>query len=419
MESFGSQLRAHRYRAGLSLAALAQRVHYSKSHLSKVENGQKEPGADLARSCDAELGADGALIAAATDRRSRELTVPDSDADDTWVMRLDADGRTAFQADRRTLLRAAPALAGWAVAPTPAPKSWDVTALHGFRETFDQLRRIGQAVPPAMLLPVVVAQTHALRLLAETAAGDARDRTFRLASRFAEYAGWMSQEAGSDEGALWWTTRAVALAQRGGDRDLAGYALVRHALVAMYQQDATATVSLAQRAQDSRLRPRIRGLAAQREAQGHALAGDRDSCRRALERAADLLSRADRDDAPSLGMSTVDPVALVTGWCLYDLGRYTEAAVALRRALDEVPPGAFRTHARFAARYALALVAAGEVDEACAVTEVVLDSMARTDSATIRLDLRMVAHQLRRWHRAPSVRDTLPRLTGALRTVAV
>ncbi|MFJ5549224.1 helix-turn-helix domain-containing protein [Streptomyces sp. NPDC093225] len=60
-EEFGPALRRVRGERGLSLAALARLVHYSKGYLSKIENGGKPPTADLARRCDTALGAAGAL----------------------------------------------------------------------------------------------------------------------------------------------------------------------------------------------------------------------------------------------------------------------------------------------------------------------------------------------------------------------
>ncbi|MDO0931551.1 helix-turn-helix transcriptional regulator [Streptomyces sp. DG2A-72] len=52
---FGRELRRRRLAARLSLQQLGQRVHYSKSQLSKVERGIKRPTSDLARLCDTEL----------------------------------------------------------------------------------------------------------------------------------------------------------------------------------------------------------------------------------------------------------------------------------------------------------------------------------------------------------------------------
>ncbi|UXY33124.1 helix-turn-helix domain-containing protein [Streptomyces sp. HUAS TT20] len=61
---FGSKLRAHRTGQRMSLQVLANLVHYSKGHLSKVENGEKPASAQLARGCDEVLGAGGELLLA-------------------------------------------------------------------------------------------------------------------------------------------------------------------------------------------------------------------------------------------------------------------------------------------------------------------------------------------------------------------
>jgi WD40 repeat protein/transcriptional regulator with XRE-family HTH domain len=59
---FPSELRRLRNRSGLSLTALAQRVHYSKGYLSKIENGSKPVTPDVARRCDEALRAGGTLL---------------------------------------------------------------------------------------------------------------------------------------------------------------------------------------------------------------------------------------------------------------------------------------------------------------------------------------------------------------------
>ncbi|MBB5781794.1 nSTAND1 domain-containing NTPase [Nonomuraea jabiensis] len=63
--AFGAELRRRRIEAGKSLKGLADEVYCTKGHLSRVENGQKRPGAELARECDRVLGAKGALLALA------------------------------------------------------------------------------------------------------------------------------------------------------------------------------------------------------------------------------------------------------------------------------------------------------------------------------------------------------------------
>jgi len=58
---FGGELRRLRKSAGLSLANLSAQAHYSRSQLSKIENGKARPSLALAVKCDEILHADGAL----------------------------------------------------------------------------------------------------------------------------------------------------------------------------------------------------------------------------------------------------------------------------------------------------------------------------------------------------------------------
>jgi tetratricopeptide (TPR) repeat protein/transcriptional regulator with XRE-family HTH domain len=70
---FGAELRRLRKSAGLSLAGLSDRIHYSKGYLSKVENGRARPNPALAGRCDDALRTGGAL---ASLMAALELTAP-------------------------------------------------------------------------------------------------------------------------------------------------------------------------------------------------------------------------------------------------------------------------------------------------------------------------------------------------------
>ncbi|MFJ2094047.1 helix-turn-helix domain-containing protein [Streptomyces sp. NPDC087901] len=414
---FGEELRKRRLDAGLSLTALSGAVHYSKAQLSKVERGLKAPSRDLVRLCDAVLQADGALVALDTRPVADTPLVqtPDEIDEEEWTMQLSPDGPSWFQPlGRRQVVGAGAASLMRLSTGSPGPVSQASGAgmLEASRSLFTHYRRLGQNVEPGLLLPGLIAQTHTLRELSVHADDSTRRDLLALGSRYAEYVGWLMQETGDERAALWWTRRAVDLAAAGGDRALGGYALVRRALITLYQDDAAQTVALAQRAQCGTLPPRIRGLAAQREAQGHALAGDRDACLRALERARTLLAHQDGGaGTPVIGsMHLPDSVGMVTGWCLVDLGRPREAAEELDRQLALVSRDAVRTQVRYGVRRALAYASGGEIDHACAVTERLLDGVAAVRSATVTIDLRRLARLLARRPTHAAVRRLAPRL---------
>ncbi|MGZ3101992.1 helix-turn-helix domain-containing protein [Streptomyces sp. H72] len=419
--SFGEELRKRRLEAGLSLTDLSGLVHYSKAQLSKVERGIKAPSRDLARLCDAALGADGSLIALGipTADDSPAVSVPGRIEEENWMMQLSPDGPNSFgPVGRREVINVGVAsLMTWrSDGSGPASPVTGAGMLEASRSLLTHYRRLGQTVEPGLLLPVLIAQTHTLRELSTQSDSGTRRRLLALGSRYAEYVGWLVQETGDERAALWWTQRAVDLAAAGDDQALAGYALVRRALVTLYREDAEQTISLARRAQSGVLPSRIRGLAAQREAQGHALAGDGGACLRALDRARTLLARRNdtaegADGPPVIGsMHLPDSVGMVTGWCLVDLGRPREAAEELDRQLTLVDPDAVRTQVRYGVRRALAYACAGEIDHACALTEPLLDGMTTVRSATVTTDLRRLVRVLGRYPDHPPVHRLAPRL---------
>ena len=442
--SFGEELRRRRRTAGLSLLDLARRVHYSPGYLSKIENGRKKPTVVLARQCDAVLHAGGELTAMALARPQRGAGQqgagqqgagrqggpqpagarqdPAGFDGEVWTITLAGNGSGGFVPHGR---QDAPGPLAGTEFPTrgaeAAARSEHV--VNFFRAQFDQLRRLGHTTSPFVVLPLLVVQTQLLRAIANSATDEELRRDVcRLAARYAEYAGWMAQETGDDRAANWWTATAVRLAEDGGDPYLAQYALVRRADIALYRQDATDTIRLTRKAQSDGSAPaRVRGLAAQREAQGHALAGDYDSCLRALDRAGALLQAAEAEDqeGPVLGSTNMpNPVAIAKGWCLQEVGRSADAAEILDKQVATMPHTARRARALWGARCAAAHACAGEVDHACQLADGVVDDAELVDSATVRSELRVLARTLARWRTHPAVQDLMPRVTRALYTPA-
>ncbi|MET8994337.1 helix-turn-helix transcriptional regulator [Amycolatopsis sp. NPDC004169] len=419
--SFGTHMRQVREQAGMSLTALATKINYSKSYLSKIENDLKPPTPDIARRCDAAFGTVG-LLSSLVRQPGAEPTT-ERGADETWAMIGDAGGEPRFHRLPHGLgalpgLDAAPGLRLTGRAAYPA--AIDESVLEGLLATFEQYRRLGTVSSPGTVLGPVIAQVLALRAMAASGQPEPlREQVLLLASRAAEYVGWMSQEAGEEAGALWWTHRAAAIAEEAGDHHFAGYALVRQAEIAMYRQDPLTTIDLAIQAQAVRgAGTRIRGLAARCEAQGLALIGDANGYHRALERATNLLAEQDSPTpgTPHLGSTSVaDEIGLSQGWSLYDLGRHAEAAEVLDAHVIGIAAGARRARARFGARRVLAHAASGEFERACALAPAVLRDARYVDSATIRTDLRELAKVVARWHRHPGARELRLELSALLR----
>lgn len=387
--SFGEELRRRRLAAGLSLSRLAQIVHYSKSQLSKVERSIKAPSPELVRLCDTALRADGRLASLAR----------------PW-----ATTRRQVLATGALIVPAV--CLGWA----PTAVDVDHTDIeNAFTALFEHYRNLGQDCDPSSLLHPLVTQANAIQEFAKITGGHTSRRLLSLSSRYAEYAGWLAQETGNDLVALRWTRRAVDLADAAGDASFAAYGFVRHGLVTMYRGEATQTTQLAGRAQASSLPTRIRGLAAAREAQGHAIGADYDSAMRALDHAATLLSADGDSEQNVIGTRNLaDQSEMTRGWCLYDLGRPGDAAWVIGQQVASIPRQATRSRVRYGVRLALAHAAAGDIDHACVLTAGLLDDIGKVRSATVAKDLRALARVLGRHPGNRDVRELSPRLGTAL-----
>lgn len=419
-DELGPRLRALRIQKGLSLTAFARRVFYTKGYLSRVETGLQNPSPEFVRRCEAELGAGGTLAAVTEERdTTTSPAMVSGRGEEIWVMTMssNASGFTSI-GRREALLGGAALVAGATLSRRPVAAASPHLQVGQHRVLFDTTRELGQTAPPSAILPMLVGQAQALRRLSHHTSHRETDELAVLAARTAEFAAWMAQEDGDDATALWWTDRAVEVATAVGDDYVASYALVRRALISLYQGDPATTIALARQARSRPGTPaRVRGLAAQREAQGHALAGDYNACMGALDEAGRLLRdrRADQPAGPVIGTSHVsDPVAVVTGWCLHDLGRPHQAAEVLDQEVARIPVSAVRARARFGARRALAHAASGELEHACLLAREVIDNLTHIQSATILADVRKLAKTLRRWPGNKHVQALDPALTAAL-----
>lgn len=414
--AFGAELRRRRVLREWSLTDLAKATHYTKGHLSKIESGHKPASPTLARMCDAALQADGELVALVAEAPPSETDFDYDPDTGVWRLSLSPDGTGSFarDADVDGALAFGPSAGAAGLPADPAM----LFTLFGAR--FEHERSLAQVLSPAIVLPALIGETHQVRGLAARTPQDAAAPLWRLAAQFAEFIGWMMQEVGDEREAVSWTTKAVAWAVRGGDESFRPHALFRRADMTIHHDDGMGTIELARRAQDDPAATlRVRGLAAQREAQGYALLGKETECLRALDRSAELLDEAKRRQtgAPVLGTTrTPDPTVLARGWCLVDLGRPGDAADVLERGIDCFAPDAHRARARYALRTALAHASAGEMERPCEIVELLADHVRQIDSATVRHDIRLLTNEFRRRAAtSPKVRDMLPVLADLLR----
>lgn len=411
--SFGAELRRFRRTAGLSLAELADAIHYTKGYLSKIENSDKSPNTALARRCDAVLDAGGMLMALASDNSTPDNSASDDTNADTGpsaILPWPDDG----PAGTAELIHPGDGLA----ATAKDPLTVDV-----FRGLFNKAVELGEQVSSRVVLPTVTTYANTLWSLARVAPAATKSALITLAALNATYAGWMALEADDDHAARRWSRTATRLAELVDDANLIAYTLIREAQVAVFRDDAPMVLALATRIQaDDRVSDRFRGIGAHRAAQGHAMMGDYGACRRALDHSTELMP--DAGPPPTFDGAMLPPMAnggshvggVIFGWCLHDLGRPAEAAKVLDHEIVRIDSTHRRAAARFGVRRVLAHVETRELDHACTLAHDLLNTAESVDSATARRELRRLVRALAPWHTHKAVQNLAPRLAAAIRT---
>lgn len=382
---FGSVLRKWRLSSGLSLRQFAAKVNYTPGHLSKVENGRKEPSRFLVVRADELLHAGGELIGMIVSNGEEPLAEAD------------------------------PGIGVGDVLGGPLPQLDDPGSLEPWWRLLVSTRVVGQACPP---LPLVAAASHQARVLGGIAVQSSQRQAreaYYVGARFFEYAGWMAQEAGDTAGALAMTARATEWARLAGDTPFMAYALVRQAVVALYARDYQATTVLAQRAQTMTTDARVGGLAALQEAHGHAALGRVNVCMSALARGAELLSRGESGERAPGSAHVTDQVGMAEALCQFELGRYERAADLLQAGIAQAPSHALRASARYEARHALVLERMGDIEASCAAASAAMGKITVVDSDTVRSDLRTLQRRYAYYSGNEAVRSILPDLTSACR----
>jgi transcriptional regulator with XRE-family HTH domain len=250
---FGLALRQLRTQAGLSLRELGQRIHYDYSRISRVERGEHLLDPKLVPALDQALGAGGLLTTlrslvhdhdgAASGRKTLptgRLRVDDGDSV-TLELRT-PDGRTvrvSLSRSEFTRLLAGGALG--AVLPAGVadldqveraakvidePRRVDPQVLDYFQTLLEQHFTADKMLGPRQLLGPVIAQIDVLDGLRRHMRPGTAEPTLRLLAQYAEFAGWLHQDAGDTPAAMYWSDRATEWAQAVGDYQLVAYMLV-------------------------------------------------------------------------------------------------------------------------------------------------------------------------------------------------
>ncbi len=276
------------------------------------------------------------------------------------------------------------------------PERVDPAVIGYFRRLLAEHYTADTMLGPRQLLGPATAQLDVLSKLHRHSRPPTAAALLQVLAQYAEFAGWLHQDAGDLHAATYWSDRATQWAQSAGDQQMVAYLLVRKSNIACLADDRVSVVELAAaaRTMPAELEPRLAALAHQQEARGWALADDPDRCSAHLDRAASILeSRPQRDPDPSLPVYLhhygPDTLEEQSASCYRAIGRADEAIAILERKINTMPVDQHRDRGHHMAKLANA-VAASAHPEPERAARLGLDSLHiadHTGSARIRREL--------------------------------
>ncbi|NUP33062.1 MAG: helix-turn-helix domain-containing protein [Streptomycetaceae bacterium] len=456
---FGAELRHWRVLRDLSQAQLGAKVHVSGDLVGKIEKAVRACAPELARALDEVLDT-GGVLARALVRTAPDADTAPADADtspsrprpgppqaaadailspedphpatapdtlpDAGAVRVPcrtAEGRIIFVTmPRRAVLRgsaagavllatglAEPGAGGSAFVPDVHP----VTHLQNLRRALVECDNV---LGPLDVMPTVLDHIHLIRRLRRTSGGADRLALLQVQAEYAEFCGWLFQDAGDHRAAEYWTDRALAWSHAVENRELVAYIMVRKAQLAGDMRDPVEAVDLADAARS--LAPpgsRLSVMGSVYGAHGHALNGDRTACDRAYDTALTLVSDL-REDAPRRRGSWLDSAYVLAqrAHSMSVLGDHKAAAEGFALAIGTLPPAFRRDRGVYLARAAVARVRSGEPELAAVTGSEALSLAAETRSVRIFGELAALDAELSRWHTVPVVTGFRTALDGIM-----
>lgn len=290
--ALGHQLGVCRRAAGLNQEGLAALTAYSRSSIANVETGRQRVGLDFWRRCDDVLGTGDALQRGFSEARAAARA---ERAQAVAAARYQSMTVTFGHLDRPVEPSAVTLAGGTGSASSCLPVMETGTAMDPLvvGSLADALAGHAQAAAlfgGGELLPLMVRHVRFLRAGFASTRGAHRKRLILTCARYAEFAGWLSQDLARAGDAQFWTDHALEWAREAGDPEFVSYALMRQSDLAEGRGPARRVLDLAEAAAAvPTLGPRARALVIQQRATGHAL--DRDVAR--FERASPLHASGD------------------------------------------------------------------------------------------------------------------------------
>lgn len=449
--SLGRRLAELRKAAGYTQHTFAPLVLYGRSTIANAETGHQRPNRAFWQRCDRVLHT-GGVLAAEYDRidalaqahqkerrpaehnglfefNKQHAAPHEAKSEHFSGQCFGLDGETIVTAmvgermqqvrlSRRVLLEA---VSGGLAAPliadgssqTAGPGWVDPALVDHFAAMRALLVKSDNRLGATAVRPTALQQLGYIAQFRRAARGRLRDALLGMEARWAEFAGWLSDDLGDHAAGNWWLTQALTMAQEAEDREFTTYIFARMAQRAVVGTDRDRVLGLARTA--GRIgsgRPQVRAFAALQQAQGHALAGEIYEFQRTVEQAHHLVAHTTEADDELGGFCTPPYVWAQEGDGWLRLGCPRAVLESFARALAAWPESYRRDRGVYLARTAMAYVVAGDPERAAATGTKAVELARLTGSARIWREIAYVAQRLEAYRANPEVAEFIGRVNA-------
>lgn len=401
----GAQLRAAREAAGMSLAALASQIPYSKSALFYYETGQRTPTADVIAWYEQRVGG-----------------IHDPTATLLNLGKAEVERRSFLRAGYSAAVGASVLLPGWfaptsSAPPRPAPGirhvgRADVTAVREVMALFSQMdQRLGGGHGRSAVVQYLTTEVTGY-LRGRFATDTVRREMFSAAGELAYLAGWMSFDNDEHAAAQRYFVAATKLAAEAEDAPLTGHILRAMAHQAVDLGNPGQALQLAEASVSGHRYgtacPRERALLKVVHAKALSAAGHaKESAQALLQAEEDLAAASDTDDEPArVFFFSEASLAHETACALRDSGDFAGAADQFRLSVRKRKATAFtRTHAVTLGYLGTVHARNGELEHACTTWSAALDAMNGVQSGRTRAVARDIRAMVEPHRGLPGVKE--------------
>lgn len=262
--------------------------------------------------------------------------------------------------------------------------------------TLDSYYSVDNLAGPQSLVNIAPQQLRFIENLLSNARGKDRKQLLYVGARYAEFAGWIYQDAGAPNSAMQMSSIALDFAHEVDDEMLISYILMRRSNIATDAKRPELALKLADAALDksTRLPPRYRAVALRQRAQAFAQLDQLDDCASTLELAFKSAESSVDSEKDLAQYCTPEYVEMEAAHCWIELGQPNKAIGTLQHSLAEWKPGFRRDLGLCLARLAVAHAGSGQIENALIVADRSLDIARDTKSFRTETQLARIPHIL-------------------------